>query len=485
MPIEIENLTFQSQDDAIKYVIDREISTVDLKFPDLFGRMHHVTITAAEFNDQLFESGIPFDGSSVPGFKSVEAGDMALIPDIRTANIDPFWDEPTISLLCDIVDPGTGKGFSRDPRYVARKAVEYMKSTGIADTSLWGPEFEFYIFDSILYENDVNTAGYIIDSEEAEWNTYKEGPDSLGHKIQPGGGYHAAPPLDHHYNLRNEMVLAIAKSGIPIRYHHHEAGGPGQSEIEVLLGDLCSQADNAMWIKYIIKMVARKNGKTATFMPKPLYNEAGSGMHFHQMLFKGGKPLFFEKGNYADLSKLALNYIGGMLKHGRALLAFTNPSTNSYKRLIPGFEAPVNLFFSLANRSAAIRIPKDAVLPETKRIEFRPSDATCNMYLAMAAQLMAGLDGIANEIDPTAEGYGPFDENIFAWSEEKREQLQALPFSLQDALECLKTDNEFLLKGGVFTADLIDKWIDYKLHQEYFNVRNRPHPMEMQLYFDV
>jgi len=485
MPMEIEPLDFTDEDEVVQYIRQKKITTIDLKFPDLFGRLHHVTIPSIQLNDDLFENGIPFDGSSVPGFKAVESGDMALLLDLKTAKIDPFWNENTISFLCDVVESGSKEPFSRDPRYVTRKAVEYMRSTGIADTSFWAPEFEFYIFDSLVYQNDVNSSGYVIDSEEASWNTHKVEPVNLGHKIPQGGGYHAAPPLDHFFNLRTEMVNVLAASGIRIRYHHHEAGGPGQSEIEVILGELEKMADDAVWIKYAIKMVAKKNGKSVTFMPKPLFNEAGSGMHFHQMLYKNGKPLFYKKGNYADLSKLALNYIGGLLTHGRALLAFTNPSTNSYKRLIPGFEAPANLFFSLANRSAAIRIPKDANTPEKKRMEFRPADATCNIHLAMAAQLMAGLDGIINEIDPTEEGYGPFDENIFSWTPKQREKLRSLPFSLCQALEYLKEDHEFLLKGNVFTADLIEKWIDYKLNKEYYNVRNRPHPMEFQLYYDV
>ncbi len=485
MSLKIEPLDFENQEDAIKYVKKKDITTIDLKFPNLFGRLHHVTVPAAGIKEQLFECGIPFDGSSVPGFKTVEAGDMALIPDIKTAQVDPFWDDNVLSFFCHIVESGTGEQFSRDPRFIARKAVEYMRSTGIADTSLWGPEFEFYIFNSLAYQNTINSSGYLIDSDEAAWNTLKSEPVNLGHKIPHGGGYHAAPPLDEHFNLRTEMVNMLGASGIKVRYHHHEAGGPGQSEIEVLLGDLETMADNAIWIKYVIKMTAKRNGKTVTFMPKPLYDEAGSGMHFHQMLFKDNQPLFWEEGNYADLSKLALNYIGGLLKHGQALLAFTNPSTNSFKRLIPGFEAPVNLFFSLANRSAAIRIPKDADTPDKKRMEFRPADASCNVHLAMAAQLMAGLDGIINEIDPVAEGYGPFDENIYTWSEEKKAQLQYLPFSLREALECLKEDHDFLLKGDVFTSDLIEKWIEYKLYNEYYNVRNRPHPMEFQLYYDV
>jgi glutamine synthetase len=485
MAIEIEPLKFETREDAYKYTRDKGITTIDLKFCNLFGRMHHVTVPSVLFNDELLDKGIPFDGSSVPGFKTVEASDMALIPDLKTAKVDPFWQENTLSFLCHIVDSGTTIPFSRDPRYVARKAVQYMQSLGIADTSFWGPEFEFYIFDSVLYQNDINSSGYIIDSCEAAWNTHKQELSNLGHNIPPGGGYHVAPPSDMFYNLRTEMVNILAGSGISVRYHHHEAGGPGQSEIEILLAPLVEIADDAMWIKYVIKMVAKRNNRTATFMPKPLFNEAGSGMHFHQMLYKDGRPLFYQEGNYADLSKLALNYIGGLLKHGRALLAFTNPSTNSYKRLIPGFEAPVNLFFSLANRSAAVRIPKDADTPEKKRIEFRPADATCNIYLATAAQLMAGLDGIINEIDPTAEGFGPFDENIFKWDERKKSRLQLLPFSLKEAMECLKIDHEFLLKGDVFTADLIEKWIDYKINQEYFNVRNRPHPMEIQLYYDV
>jgi len=476
---------FKSPKEVMKFAQNKKIEMVDLKFIDLFGRWHHLSLPQSQLNMNMFKTGIPFDGSATPGFKPVESGDMTLIPDIKTAKLDPFWNVPTLSFICSSFEINDSIPFKREPRYIAQKAEEYLIKTGIADESLWSTEFEFYIFDSISYKNDINMASYIIDSNEADWNSGLLEVKNLGHKIPSHSGYHAIPPLDDLFQVRTEMVKLIEEGGIPVRYHHHEVGGPGQSEIEILEDTLTNMGDITMWIKYVVKMVAKKYDHTVTFMPKPLYNEAGNGMHFHQHLFKNGKPLFYGKKGYAGLSQLALYYIGGLLTHGRALLAFTNPSTNSYKRLVPGFEAPVKLFFSLANRIAAIRIPKYAIAPQEKRIEFRPPDGTCNVYLALAAQLMAGIDGIKKKIDPTKAGFGPFDQNIFVLDPKEREKIKSLPTTLKEALEGLKEDHQFLLEGNVFTEDLLEIWIDHKLNKEHNEVRNRPHPYEMTLYYDV
>jgi len=476
---------FKNPSEAIKFAQAKKIEMIDLKFIDLFGRWHHLSLPISQLNMDMFKRGVPYDGSSAPGFKSVESGDMTLLPDVATAKLDPFWDVPTLSFVCSSAEVDTLKLYKREPRAIARKAEQYLVKTGIADKSLWSTEFEFYIFDSVAYKNDINMASYIIDSNEADWNSALEEGKNLGHKIPTHGGYHAIPPLDALFDVRTEMVRTVEEGGIPVRYHHHEVGGPGQSEIEILDDTLTNMGDITMWIKYVVKMVARKHNRTVTFMPKPLYNEAGNGMHFHQHLFKQGKPLFYDKKGYAGLSKLALYYIGGLLTHGSALLALTNPSTNSFKRLVPGFEAPVKLFFSLANRSAAIRIPMYAQTPEEKRMEFRPPDATCNVYLALAAQLMAGIDGIKKKIDPTKAGFGPIDENVFALPETEKEKIASVPTTLKEALDALQEDHQFLLEGGVFTRDILDVWIDQKLNNEYHEVRNRPHPYEISLYYDV
>lgn len=472
---------FQTFEQARHFVDERAIQMIDLKFTDLWGRWHHVTVPASQFVPVLMEKGIGFDGSSV-GLRSVKSGDMVLIPDLSTGVIDPFWELPTLSFICTTLEADTHQVFANDPRNLAARAEAYLRESGIADYSLWGPEFEFYIFDDVSFESDVNASAYRVNSQEADWNSARGGH---GHYIPLHGGYHAIPPKDQLFNLRSEMCLILEQMGIPVKYHHHEVGGPGQSEIETPMMHLLAAGDAGMTIKYVTKMAAHKYGKTVTFMPKPLYGEAGSGMHFHQQLFKDGTNLFYDPKGYGNLSQSALYYIGGLLKHGAAVLAFTNPSTNSYRRLVPGYEAPVNAFFSLGNRSAAIRIPKYATQPDAARFEFRPPDATCNMYLALAAQLMAGLDGIRNRIDPTAEGFGPFDENIFAWSEAQRARIKGLPNSLNEALIALENDHEFLLQGGVFSKELIMQWVEYKRHAEYFPVRNRPHPYEMSLYFDV
>jgi glutamine synthetase len=472
---------FQTYEQVRHFLDEQNIQMVDLKFTDLWGRWHHLTVPACQFSPHLLENGIGFDGSAV-GLKSVKAGDMVLVPDLSTGIIDPFWEAATVSFICTTLEADSHAVFTNDPRNIAIRAEEYLKSTAIADESRWGPEFEFYIFDSVSYEYGVNRASYRVDCQEADWASAQSGH---GHYIPAHGGYHAIPPKDQFYNLRTEMTLILQKMGVPVKYHHHEVGGPGQSEIEIPMMGLLQAGDAAMVIKYVTKMTANHHGKTVTFMPKPLFGEAGSGMHFHQHLFKGGVNVFYDSYGYGCLSQTALYYIGGLLTHGPALLAFTNPSTNSYSRLVPGYEAPVNAFFSLGNRSAAVRIPKYATQPEAARIEFRSPDASCNVYLALSAQLLAGLDGIQRKIDPTEAGFGPFDTNIFAWSEEQRQSIKSFPESLNAALEALKCDHDFLLAGDVFSELMINQWVDFKRNEEYYQVRNRPHPYEMSLYFDV
>lgn len=472
---------FQSFEQAAQYVDEHKIQLIDLKFCDLWGRWHHLTVPASQFTPSLMECGIGFDGSAV-GLKSVKAGDMVLVPDLTTGFIDPFWQAATLSFICTTLEADTHVIFTNDPRNIAIRAEEYLRSTGIADRSLWGPEYEFYIFDSVAFENGVNHASYRLDSNEADWNSATGGH---GHYIPLHGGYHAIPPKDQLYNLRSEISLHLEAMGVPVKYHHHEVGGPGQSEIETPMMGLVPAGDATMLVKYVTKMTATSHNKTVTFMPKPLYGEAGSGMHFHQHLFDGATNLFYDPKGYGCISQAGMYYIGGLLKHGPALLALTNPSTNSYRRLVPGFEAPVNAFFSLGNRSAAVRIPKYANQPDTARMEFRPPDATCNVYLALAAQLLAGLDGIKNQIDPTAHGFGPIDANIFAWSDEQRSRIQKLPASMREAMEALAEDHDFLLQGDVFSEEMIRQWINYKMESEYYQIRNRPHPYEVSLYFDV
>jgi glutamine synthetase len=472
---------FQTFEQAQKYVKDYDVEMVDLKFCDLWGRWHHLTIPAGQFEPDLMEKGIGFDGSAV-GLKSVKAGDMVLVPDLGTGFMDPFWDGPTLSFICTTLEADTHATFENDPRNIAIRAEEYLRSTGIADESRWGPEYEFYVFDRVSYEYGINRAYYEIFSAEADWNSAQGGH---GHYIPAHGGYHAIPPKDALYKLRTEITRNLETMGVPVKYHHHEVGGPGQSEIETPMMGLLTAGDATMIIKYVTKMTAHSHGQTATFMPKPLYGEAGSGMHFHQQLFKKNRNVFYDAKGYGCLSQEALWYIGGMLTHGPALLAITNPSTNSYRRLVPGYEAPVNAFFSLGNRSAAVRIPKYANQPDSARLEFRPPDATGNVYLMLVAMLMAGLDGIQNRIDPTASGFGPIDQNIFAWTDEQRLTIKAFPSSLNEALQALEQDHNFLTTGSVFSEELIKQWVDYKRDQEYYAVRNRPHPYEMSLYFDV
>jgi glutamine synthetase len=465
---------------AAAFIKEHSIQMVDLKFSDLWGRWHHVTIPRSEFDAELMSAGVGFDGSSV-GLKSVKSGDMVLVPDLATGFIDPFWEVPTLSFICNTLEADTKNLFGRDPRQIARCAEQYMLETDIADQSRWGPEFEFYIFDRIHFENGVNMASYRVESAEANWNSAEGGH---GHYIPLHGGYHAIPPKDQLYQLRTRMVTLLEAAGVPVKYHHHEVGGPGQSEIETPLMGLLEAADASMTIKYVAKMAAHQAGQTVTFLPKPLYGEAGNGMHFHQQLFKDGQNVFYDPEKPLLLSQTALYYIGGLLAHAPALLGFTNPSTNSYRRLVPGFEAPVNCFFSSGNRSAAIRVPKYATQPDKVRFEFRPPDATCNPYLAMAAMLMAGLDGIQNQIDPTEAGFGPFNEDIFSWTPERRGQIKNLPTSLGEAVQSLENDHAFLLAGDVFEEEMIADWIRAKLHEDR-EVRTRPHPYEVELYYDL
>lgn len=472
---------FQTVEQARWHISEQHIEMVDLKFCDLWGRWHHLTLPASQFSPAIMEEGIGFDGSAV-GLKNVKAGDMVLVPDLSTGVNDPFWEVPTLSFICTTLEADTHRIFTNDPRNIAIRAEAFLRETGIADESRWGPEYEFYVFDDVAYDSGVNFAGYRLDSKEADWNS---GDGGHGHYIPLHGGYHAIPPKDRLYNLRTEIARHLEAMGIAVKYHHHEVGGPGQSEIETVLTGLLAAGDATMWVKYVAKMTAHQHGQTVTFMPKPLYGEAGSGMHFHQHLFKNGVNLFYDADGYGALSQLAFYYVGGLLEHGAALLALTNPSTNSYCRLVPGFEAPVNAFFSLGNRSAAIRIPKYANQPQSARIEFRPADATCNVYLALAAQLMAGLDGIRRQIDPREAGFGPIDEDIFGWDEAQRATIRQLPGSLDDALRALEADHDFLLEGDVFSREMLEQWISYKREKEYYAVRNRPHPYEVNLYFDV
>ena len=471
---------FASSAEALKYIRDKQIQMVDLKITGLNGQWLHVTIPARQFAQKHFEEGVGYDGSSGAGFGTVESGDVNALPQPETAFIDPFWEHPTLSFLCDTVTADTHEPFPHDPRTIAERAVAYMRSTGIADEAWMGPEFEFHVFDRVMVINDPYHSSVNIKSAEVE-------PEGLAPPIRRKGGYMRVPPSEHLHDLRSEIAATLEQMGIAVRYHHHEVGASGQCEIEVNLQPLLRAADQAMIVKYVVKNVARRRGKLATFMPKPVFGEAGNGMHVHQCLTKGGRPLFFDekRQNYAQLSDLALHYTAGLLKHGRALTGLTNPSTNSYKRLVEGYEAPVNLFFSLANRSAAIRVPRYAVRPEDKRIEYRPPDFTCNVYLALAAMLLAGLDGVQSRLDPAAHNMGPYDVDIAKQSSEFRSRIPAVPRALFDALDALLEDHQFLLKGDVFSASFVRNWVEVKREQEARPVAVRPHPYEYDLYLDV
>jgi glutamine synthetase len=471
---------FADANEAIKYISDNRIEAVDLKITALAGQWLHITIPARNFTQKYFEQGVGYDGSSGSGFSSVESGDVSAMPDPTTGFVDPFWKRPTLSFLCDTVTADTRQPFPSDPRSIARRAVAYMAQTGVAGEAMFAPELEFHVFDSVAVVNEPYRTSVEIDSAEVR----SDGPTP---PIPKGKGYLRIPPSDQLYQLREQIVQTLDDVGIPVRYHHHEVGAPGQCEIEIDLAPLVTAADRVMLIKYIVKNVAHRFGKLATFMPKPVYGEAGNGMHVHQKLEKAGHHLFYAEGGdrYANLSDIALQYIGGLLRHGRALTAITNPSTNSFKRLVEGYEAPVNLFFSLANRSAAVRVPRYATEPAQKRIEYRPPDFTCNIYLALAAMLMAGIDGVRSRIDPAAENMGPFDVDIARQDDAFKSKIVPLPRSLEDALAELIAGQGFLVKGEVFPESFARNWADMKVTNDTRAIGIRPHPYEYQLYLDV
>jgi len=457
------------------------VQMVDLRFTDMPGIWQHFTIPARTLDSELFEEGIGFDGSSIRGFKEIHESDMLLMLDPTTAFLDPIFEVPTLSIICDVYDPMTREPYSRDPRYIAKKAEAYLQQTGLADTSYWGPEAEFFIFNDVRYGGGTNSAFYYLDSDEAWWKSGEEMKPNLGGQIPPKRGYFPVPPTDTLQDVRSKMVLALEGVGVPIEVHHHEVATAGQTEIDMHFGTLLRMADSVMIYKYIIKNVARKNGLTATFMPKPLFGDNGSGMHVHQSLWKGAKNMFYDETGYAQLSDMARYYIGGLLKHAPALLALVAPTTNSYRRLVPGFEAPVILAYSQRNRSAACRIPIYSKSPRAKRIEFRPPDPSCNPYLAFAALLMAGLDGVLNRIDPGE----PMDKDLYGLPPEQAKALKQVPGSLADVIKCLQADHDFLLRGDVFTEDMLSAWMAYKIDTEIDPVRLRPHPYEFTLYYDV
>ncbi len=456
---------------------------VDVRFVDLPGRWHHVTLPAAAFSPAVVERGIGFDGSSVPGFTTLESGDMVLLPNPATALGGEIGDGGVVSLLASAAEAATKAPFPLDPRVIARRAEDVLRESGHADASLWSPELEFYVFSSVDYGDTPSGAFYRVRSDEVGWVDPDDDEGTLGYRIQPGRGYHAIPPCDMHFDLRNEIVVRMQEAGIPVKYHHHENGAPGQVEIELLAEPLVRSADHLMLGKYIARNTAFDWGVSATFMPKPLAGEAGSGLHFHVKLELGGNPVFHGENGYAGLSREGLHFIGGILSHGRALSAITNASTNSYRRLRPGHEAPTNLFFSAGNRSAAIRIPRYATEPTTLTVEYRPGDATANPYLAMAALLAAGLDGMERKIDPMERGFGPFDENIHELGNGLRAKMTPLPASFEEALAELETGGGFLSESGIFPEDFVPTWLELK-RREIDAVRRRPHPSEYGLYFD-
>ncbi len=467
----------------IKEKIEKEgIISIDLKFVDLNGELRKATVSSAQFNEEIMKSGIGFDGSSVTGFRKVSAGDLVLIPNLDSFYYEPFSKTKVASFICDIKEADTRAQFKDDPKYVAEKAVKYLKNTRIADTVLFAPEYEFYLFSDVNFSLGENYAHFFVDSEEGYWNT--EATRERGYlPIEKDKGYHRALPLDRYFEVRESIISYMKLMGIEFKYHHHEVGGPSQHEIEVPLTEMFKAAQDCVFIKYIVKNVAAKNGLFATFMPKPLPNDAGSGLHCHIQLKKNGENIFYGKGGYGNLSQIGLNFIGGILHHCPALSAFTNPSVNSFKRLVPGFEAPTNLFFSIGNRSAAIRIPKYSISEEELRFEFRTPDATCNPFFAFPAILMAGIDGVKKEIDPAKNGFGPFDMNIFDLSEKELKKIKSIPHNFEEALKALEKDNEFLFEGGVFSESLIDAWITTK-SKEIKAFRKSIDPLEYKLYFD-
>lgn len=471
---------FQTPQEFLNYVKENKIQIIDLKFIDMPGIWQHLSVFENQIDENSFTEGVPFDGSSIRGWKAINESDMAMVLDPKTAWIDPFMAEPTLSVICSIVEPRTGEPYSRCPRVIAQKAVDYLITTGVGDTAFFGPEAEFFIFDDVRFDQNQHEGYYHIDSIEGRWNSgRKEEGGNLGYKPRYKEGYFPVAPTDTSQDMRTEMLLTMAKCGVPIEKHHHEVASGGQCELGFKFGKLIEAADWLMTYKYVIKNVGKKYGKTITFMPKPVFNDNGSGMHTHQSIWNDGQPLF-AGDKYAGLSQMALHYIGGILKHAPALLAITNPTTNSYKRLVPGFEAPVNLAYSQGNRSASVRIPLSGTNPKAKRLEFRCPDATSNPYLAFAAMLCAGLDGIKNQIDPGES----LDVDIYDLSPEELSKIPSTPASLPDALQALENDHAFLTEPGVFTEDFIKTWITYKLDNEVIPMSLRPHPYEFALYYD-
>jgi len=475
---------FKNSAEVLNYIKKENVALVDVRFTDLPGMQHHFNVPVSQFTEDVFKDGLMFDGSSIRGFQSIHESDMKLLPAPETAFIDPFRTEKTLVLHFSVVNPDDNSPYSRDPRQIVNKAVEYMRSTGIADTAYFAPEAEFYVFDRVKFQTRMNTGFYEVDSYEGAWNTGidddADGTPNRGYRTRIKGGYFPVSPTDQFADLRDQMVMNLAKVGLDVERAHHEVGTAGQMEINYRFNDILHAGDDLMKFKYIIKNTAWAAGKTVTFMPKPLFGDNGSGMHVHQSLWKDGKPLMWGDG-YANLSDLARWYIGGLLKHAPSLLAFTNPTVNSYKRLVPGYEAPVNLVYSARNRSACIRIPITGSSPKAKRIEFRCPDPSSNPYLAFAAILMAGLDGITNKIEPPK----PVDKDLYELEGAEAKSIAQVPGSLDAVIDNLERDNNFLTTGGVFTKDLIDTWIDWKRKSEIDYVRLRPHPAEFELYYDI
>ncbi|MCX7918278.1 MAG: type I glutamate--ammonia ligase [bacterium] len=458
-----------------------DLKMVDLKFVDLPGQMQHFSMPIHNLDESLFEDGAGFDGSSIRGYQEIQESDMLLVPDPKTAIIDPVCEVPTLSIMCDVRDPMTRQPYTRDPRYIAKKAEKYLESTGIADTSFWGPELEFYIFNDVRFDQNQYSGYYFLDSKEGAWNSGRDEKPNLGYKPRYKEGYFPVPPTDSLQDFRSKVAMKMIEAGIDIEVHHHEVGTAGQGEFDMKYDTLEAMADKVMMYKYVLKNMAIKSGLTVTFMPKPIFMDNGSGMHVHVSLWKKGKNMFFSPKGYAQLSETALYFIGGLLKHSPALLGFCAPTTNSYRRLVPGYEAPINLVYSQRNRSACCRIPMYLRSEKAKRIEYRCPDPSSNPYLAMAAILMAGLDGIQHKLDPGP----PLDKDIYNLPPEEKQNVKSVPGSLEEVLKALEKDHEFLLKGDVFTKDVIETWLEYKWKHEIDPVRLRPHPYEFYLYYDV
>ena len=474
-----------SPEEVVRFCHEKGIEIIDLKFTDVPGTLQHLSLPRVELTEENLHGGYGFDGSSIRGFKAIEESDMLLIPDPNTAYVDPFCRIPTLTMFCNVLDPLTRDHYSRDPRWIAQKAEVHLKNSGMADTSFWGPEIEHFVFDSARFDQDQRSGYYFIDSDEGVWNsgqpTSLDGGRNLANRPHYKEGYFPTPPVDTFQDFRSEITMKLAHFGVHVEKHHHEVATAGQAEIDVRYDTLTRTADTVMLQKYVVKNVAWAHGKVATFMPKPIFQDNGSGMHTHQSLWKDGENLFYDSEGYALLSETCLHYIGGLLKHTPALLAFIAPTTNSYRRLVPGYEAPVNLVYSVRNRSACIRIPTYFSSPASRRIEYRVPDPSCNPYLAFAAMLMAGLDGIANKIEPG----DPMDVDLYSLPPEESSKVKQVPGSLEAVLDALEGDHEFLLKGDVFTRDLIETWLDYKRTREVDPMRLRPHPYEFFLYFDT